>query len=269
MRTFFSVLVAAFVLISCDDGDVLTVELDFDDTYQACGDLVLFKTKTSPNESLSLQLESVDLETFFETEPIEAGSLLVDLVNLNQSYTINGSTNRFNYRTYSSEPVNVFCNDVPSANLDVINDYSSNSGNALFTINLVEDDNDGIPAALEDENLDGDNDPSTMPTDTDGDGLPNYLDQDDDGDNVFTSAEKPNYSVELGLTAAQDTDGDGTPDYLDTDDDGDGVFTRDEESNSANSNPTDDITNSAVGPDFLNPRNSSERSSYSLSHTFH
>lgn len=253
MRAIFSLLVSVLVLTSCNDGDIITTELDFDDTFEACGDLVLFKTKTSPNESLSLQLTGVDLETFFETQPIEPGSLLVELVLIQQpAITINGTTNRFNYRTYNKEPVNLFCNDIPPANPGVTNDYSSNVGTVLFTTNLVEDDNDGIPAALEDENLDGDNDPSTMPTDTDGDGLPNYIDPDDDGDNVNTAAENPNYSVELGLTDAQDTDGDGIPDYLDSDDDGDGVLTRNEESISQNNNPTDDITNSAVGPDYLN-----------------
>lgn len=252
MRFIFSFIALTFILTSCNDGDLITVEFDFENTYEACGELVFFKTKTSPYESLSLQLDGEDLESFFETEPINTGSLLVQLVDFQQQYSIDGSTNVFNYRTYDIDPDNLFCNDVPPANTDIINNYSSSSGTALFTITLVEDDNDGIPAAIEDENLDGDNDPSTMPTDTDNDGLPDYIDQDDDGDNVDTVDENPNYSEETGLSGAQDTDGDGTPDYLDTDDDGDEVLTINEESINANNDPTDDSTNSAIGPDYLN-----------------
>lgn len=251
MRPFFSVLVAALVLISCDDGDVLTVELDFDNTYMACGDLVLFKTKAAPGESLTLLLDGKNLEELLRAEPTTVDSIYYEVVNDNPSFEINGTTNRFNYRTYNTEPnpSALFCNEITPVNTGITNDYSSSSGLATFIIELTEDDNDGIPAILEDLNVNG----NLEDDDTDGDGIPNYLDADDDGDNVYTSAENPNYSEELGLSAAQDTDGDGTPDYLDDDDDGDNVPTRNEESTSPDQNPTNDITNSAIGSDYLNP----------------
>jgi hypothetical protein len=88
--------------------------------------------------------------------------------------------------------------------------------------------------------------------DTDGDGIPNYLDDDDDGDNVRTITENPEYSESEGLANAQDTDGDTIPDYLDDDDDGDMVLTRDEENNIQDENPTNDVTNNEIGPDYLN-----------------
>jgi len=88
--------------------------------------------------------------------------------------------------------------------------------------------------------------------DTDGDGLPNYLDEDDDGDNVLTKNEKPDPNTDGNLSDAQDTDADTIPDYLDDDDDGDGVKTRDEENDTQDQNPTNDITNSDVGADYLN-----------------
>jgi len=165
--------------------------------------------------------------------------------------TINGSTNRLTYRTYEGSPneADLFCNAIPPADLGVVKNEESTSGNITITTILAEDDNDGIPAEFEDINGNGDLDDD----DTDQDGVPNYLDQDDDGDNVFTSAENPNYTIADGLINAQDSDSDGIPDYLDADDDGDGVKTRDEENLSQDNNPLNDILDPNVGPDYLNP----------------
>ena len=117
---------------------------------------------------------------------------------------------------------------------------------------LTEDDNDGIPAALEDINGNGNLDDD----DTDGDGIPNYIDVDDDGDNILTKDENPDPNGDGILDDAQDTDGDGIPDYLDNDDDGDGVLTRDEENQSQDQNPANDITNSDVGARLFKSRSS-------------
>ena len=250
MRKIYSVLVVFFLLLSCDDGDIITVQLEFGDTFETCGELVVYKTKTDPDESLSLQITktpAVTLESLLETEIDPANPLFVNLVEATPQFS--GSETIFNYRTYGSTiPNNLFCNDVPPANLNITQDYVSNGVNAEFLITLIEDDGDGIPAELEDINNNGDLDDD----DTDGDGLPNYLDDDDDGDNVKTSTENPNYSITDGLANAQDTDSDGTPDYLDDDDDDDMVLTRDEENDSEDQNPTNDITNNSIGPDYLN-----------------
>ncbi len=92
-----------------------------------------------------------------------------------------------------------------------------------------DDDNDGVPNAFEDLDMDGnyDND------DTDMDGTPNYLDDDDDGDGILTMDELRD---EMG--ALVDSDGDGNFNYVDNDDDGDGVLTQDEAQN-ADSTPAD------------------------------
>ncbi len=105
-------------------------------------------------------------------------------------------------------------------------------------------DNDGIVNAFEDLNSDGDNDPSTNPTDTDGDGIPDYLDIDSDDDGIPDNVEGqltvgyiPPALVDSdanGLDDAYengggvgiipvDTDNDGIPDYVDTDSDNDDV----------------------------------------------
>ena len=63
-----------------------------------------------------------------------------------------------------------------------------------------------------------------------------------------------NFDITLAnpLGNAVDTDDDGTPNYLDNNDDGDITLTINEESLTQNLNPTDDITDATVGPDYLN-----------------
>ena len=246
MRQFLSICLIGLLMLSCDDGDVFEVTLEFEDTFESCGSLVFFKTKDSPPESLSIQLAGQSIEDFLEVGEDNT---------FQEIFEFSSNNNAFNYRTYSSAPNadDVFCNDIPPANIDIVSDAESTSGTATVTTVLVEDDNDGIPAEFEDENLDGDNDPSTNPTDTDMDGIPNYLDVDDDGDNVLTTAEGANYTEEDGLANAQHSDTDGIPDYLDPDDDGDGVLTRDEENITTDLNPQNDVSDPNVGADYLNP----------------
>jgi len=237
MKKIITLIFCCLVLTRCDDGDIITVQLDFDDTFETCGEIVFFKTKDDPAESLSVQITSpaLTIEDILEaTSPI--------------TRTINGSSNTFHYRTYNTITNDLFCNDIPPSEVEIMTDYESPSGTVTITTVLTEDDNDGIPAEFEDINGNGDLDDD----DTDGDGLPNYLDDDDDGDNVRTVTENPEYSQTEGLANAQDTDGDSIPDYLDDDDDGDGVLTRDEENNSIDQNPTNDVSNNEVGADYLN-----------------
>ncbi len=249
MRKLLYFLSVCFLLTSCNDGDIITVDIDFDDddTFEYCGELVFYKTKSDPSESLSLQLNAT-IEDFIELDNDNM------LVNAQETFSVDGSSNTFFYRTYSATlPSSYFCEEI-TPNITITNNSESTTGEVTVTTVLTEDDDDGIPAEIEDENLDGDDDPSTNPTDYDGDGIPDYLDDDDDGDNVPTTTENPNYSTTTGLADAQDTDDDGIPDYLDTDDDDDGVLTRDEENETVDQNPTNDITDNSDegGVDYLN-----------------
>lgn len=259
MRKLFSLFLLLFLLFTCDDGDIITVEFEFDDTFEACGNLVFHKEKDDPSESFSILLTSN--ANYNSLEDVLAYSLSNDGVFATPTtptieFTINGSSNRFNYRTYDTDlPSDYFCNDVPYSDIQILTDAESTSGDVTITTTLEEDDNDGIPAWFEDENLDGDDDPSTNPTDRDGDGIPDYLDDDDDGDNIRTVTENPNFDDDVdALVDPQDTDGDTIPDYLDDDDDGDSILTRDEENDSQDQNPANDVTNPASGlADYLNP----------------
>jgi hypothetical protein len=254
MRKLLTVLSILFFVTSCDDGDVFVVELEFDNTFQACGELVFYNIRETPFESISLQISSpvTTLDNIFEVEPTTTNPLLVELVNPTITGTINGTSNLLNYRSYSSSATNLFCNDVPPSNLQITEDLSSCCGNYLISTTYFEDDNDGVPAEMEDINGNG----NLYDDDSDGDGLPDFLDVDDDGDNVLTSTELLDYDNNDDdgnpLTNPQDTDGDGIPNYLDNDDDGDLVLTIDEENINQDLNPSNDYTNPNIA-DYLNP----------------
>ncbi|ALJ04237.1 hypothetical protein APS56_03350 [Pseudalgibacter alginicilyticus] len=241
MRQLFYIIISLSLVtvLSCDDGDIITVEFDFDDSFSSCGDLVLYKTKSEPAESMSINFTDLTLAELL-------------LVEENDTLITTTTSNTYNYRTYNNTTLptsGVFCTEIPSSEVNIIEDYESAGSEATIITVLTEDDNDGIASALEDINGNGD----LTDDDTDGDGIPNYLDIDDDGDNILTKDENPDPNGDGDLSDAQDTDADGIPDYLDADDDNDGVLTRDEENDTQNQNPKDDITNSDVGADYLNP----------------
>ncbi|WP_417196380.1 hypothetical protein [Bizionia sp.] len=256
MRKLLLVLLTFSMVSSCDDGDIINVDFEFGDTFVACGELVFYQVKENPFESLSLQIvePAWTLEKLIEVDTITG--LLVNDEPI--EIAIEGTANQFNYRSYNSNPAPLFCNDVPPSDIQINEDLSSVSGTGIINVFLVEDDNDGIPAEMEDANLDGDFDPATNPTDTDGDGIPDYLDVDDDGDNVLTSVEIEDDNADGDndpLTNPRDTDEDGIPNYLDTDDDNDGTLTIDEENAPADQNPANDYTDPSIA-DYLNPNES-------------
>ena len=234
MRIFLVLLFSSFVFISCDDGDVISVQLDFDKTLTSCGDetsssYILYDTRNDPFESLTLLFpNNSQAEAIFIPE--DSGNLI--------TIPINGNSVRFNYRTYTADPNTYICQDIPDASVSVIDNYEASSGDAIFTTTFEDDDNDGVPNALE---FDGD---------TDGDGIPNYKDYDDDGDNVPTINESPDPNGDGDLSDMKDTDSDSIPDYLDMDDDNDGTDTKFEDENN-NGNLFDDLAIGANVARFL------------------
>ena len=234
MRIYLVLIFSCFVFISCNDGDVISVELDFDKTLARCGDTttsnyILYDTKNDPFESLTLLLpNNAQADSIFG--PGISGKT--------ETLLINGNSVRFNYRTYTADPNNYICQDIPDASVSVIDNYEASSGDAIFTTTFEDDDNDGVPNALE---FDGD---------SDGDSIPNYKDYDDDGDNVPTKDENPDPNGDGDLSDMQDTDGDLIPDYLDMDDDNDDTLTKFEDENN-NGNLFDDLGTGATVARFL------------------
>jgi hypothetical protein len=243
MNKIILLSVLVLTILSCDDGDIIVDDLDFPETLEYCEgvtDLIIYTIKDDPYESLSIKLPNTDVEN------------LTTLTEVNPTTSLSAN-NTFNYRSYNGDPSAIFCNSLPPTSPTIINSYEATEGTVIFNTTLTEDDNDGIPAAL--ENLDGDDDFTN--DDTDGDGVPNYLDSDDDGDNVPTANENPDPNNDGDLSDAQDTDGDGVPDYLDEDDDNDGTITRNEDSNNDN-DPATDTTDEVVGYDYLNDQITTE-----------
>ena len=255
MRIVLCLLCVGLLLSSCNDGDVLEVGLDFDQELAFCDQssttYLVFDIKQDPDESLSL---------VFPNNTTNALIFAPEETGYEEQLEINGSSVRFNYRTYNGNPSNLLCQLVPDPTTTIINDYEASSGTVYTTTTFQDDDEDGIPTDVEDLNLDGDNNPDTMPTDSDGDGIPDYKDADDDNDNILTRFENPNYTAADGLTNAQNTDlelpnGDAIPDYLDPDDDGDGIPTRYEDED-LDDNPRNDFDEASETPDtarYLDP----------------
>ena len=65
---FFSLIILNSIIFSCDDGDILNVEFDFEDTFNTCEetDLVFYKTKTDPTESLSVVIPNYSINDVHE-----------------------------------------------------------------------------------------------------------------------------------------------------------------------------------------------------------
>ncbi len=233
MKKILFLFLAIILLQSCDDGDIIITTFNFDNaelkTCGVAGNYVFYKVNPEALESLSLKLVVTD--SLYKTEGIK-------------EYILNGTSNFVNYRTYDGElGTDYFCSSVPPTLPRVTVDYLASSGTVEFTTIFGYDDNDGVSPDME---FDGD---------TDDDGLPNLYDVDDDGDNVPTALELDIENADGDndpFTNPLDTDNDGIPDYLDPDDDGDGVLTRDEDKN-GDLDPRNDVTDSSVGADYLNP----------------
>lgn len=245
-------LVGLFSFIACNDGDIIVSNFN----YSAETDLrlcrvntinVLHNINSETNEAISFEFQLSGFVGRFE------GLCPPDptIIQLNQ-------TNKITYRRLSGaiSGDDYFCQQIPPNNPIVNEEFVSLDGGEaqLFFFASAQDDNDGVPAALEDINGDG----NLFNDDTDGDGIPNFLDTDDDNDNVLTQVEIIN---EDNPNEFPDFDEDGTPDYLDEDDDNDGVISRYEDLNAFDEldddgnpilNPRSSINEEGI-PNYLNP----------------
>jgi hypothetical protein len=219
-----------FLFFACDDGDIIVTYFDFDDAaLNQCGGpggYVFFKINNQSAESISLLLSTPE-ELF--------------LISGTQNFELNSSSNKVNYRKFLDAVSNdYFCSEIPPLEPQVSNEFIGESGEAKLVTTVILDDQDGL-----------DEDP-TNNLDSDGDALLNYFDDDDDGDNVPTIIELGTEYINGNSETPKDTDGDEIFDYLDEDDDGDGILTRYEDLNK-DLDPTNDISDGVIGPDYLNP----------------
>jgi hypothetical protein len=264
MRHIYIIL-CFLVLTSCNDGDILTVELEFDQDLERCendnASYLIYDTREDPNESLSLIIPRTDVsELLLFTIPTPVGTPII--------FPINGTTVRFNYRTYNRAIVtDELCDIIQPAGLTIVEDYEATTGTVEVTVTIEDDDEDGVPTEFEGRGELDENGLYSNALDTDDDGIPNYLDDDDDGDNVLTSAEINNSDGDNNPTTnPMNTDadlpnGDDIPDYLDKDDDGDGALTRLEDENFEDG-PTDDFADDPNGIPVPHYKNILETTAY-------
>ncbi|TVZ51826.1 hypothetical protein [Dokdonia sp. Hel_I_53] len=248
MKKIFTVCLLIAITISCDDGDVTITEFDFDQTIELCStpdnNQYVFYNTNDANEGIAVQFTTT--EDILSEEITEPNFAIIDST---YSVRLDGGQDRVVYRKFKSAVTNnYFCNIIPPSEPIVDNELISYSTDLSIKVTGFMDDNDGIPAEVEDP--DGYNSTNIGDMkDTDLDGIPNIYDDDDDGDNVPTRAEY----VADQLDNLQDSDEDTIPDYLDDDDDGDGVLTRYEDAN-GDLNPMNDNSdvNNPTKDDYLN-----------------
>ena len=241
----FTIIFSLLILAACDDGDIISVQLEFDQELERCENDVdsylIYDLRDDPNESLSLIIPRNDANELLFTEPTATDTPTI--------LPINGTSVRFIYRTYnraiiSSSSNQELCDVVPPSDLIIVEDYEASTGTVEVTVTIDDDDNDGISSEDEGRDPNGDGDFSDA-LNSDGDAFPDYLDEDDDNDNVKTINEIDTTNSDGDnnpFTNPLDTDGDGTPDYLDTDDDGDNILTI-EEDEDGDKNPRNDNSN--------------------------
>lgn len=213
------IFIISFLFWSCDDGDIIVSDFNFDQdsNLNLCefqGNRKVLHIVTESNEAISLSFDRNILSGIVNTIEPEPFTVPIDNSNRINYRRLNNSVNSNDY----------FCQEIPPSRPTVLEEFESTSGGSVeFTIIRqsgpnVDSDGDGI---LDSDESGPNND--LINYDTDGDGIPNFLDIDDDNDNIPTL-------VEIGGSAAPDidldTDENGTPNYLDDDDDGDGVITR-------------------------------------------
>lgn len=239
MKNVFRIVVFSFLLISCDDGDLIVTDFNFENKkLQWCEDSdtqVLFNLNNDlVHEAIAFRF-SLNNETsqFLTTQE---GVTTIPL----------SANNQIIYRVFDSQiESSYFCNAIPPVSPKVVEEYRTTSGGeVLITTSLVNNtDHDGDGVLSSQEGM-------SAEKDTDLDGIPDYLDIDDDGDNIPTRIEIE-VAAENTVNNLPDSDNDGTPDFLDNDDDNDGTLTRNEDWN-MNNNPADDRNADGV-PHYLNP----------------
>lgn len=239
MKNVYWFLFAVLLLISCDDGDLIVTDFDFENQQlQWCGNddsQVLYNINNDQvHEAIAFRFTYNTVEPgFFATEE---GQIRIPL----------NAENQVIYRVFDGQVENdYFCNSIPPVSPQVTEEYRSTSGGEVIITSTLKNatDHDGDGVLSEAEGM-------ASERDTDEDGIPDYLDIDDDGDNILTRTEN---DVEAANTVngLPDSDNDGTPDYLDADDDGDGTITRYEDWN-RNNNPADDQNDEGLAH-YLNP----------------
>jgi hypothetical protein len=121
MKKLIYIVLLCLGFQSCDDGEVIFTNFDFDNVnLQYCGDVgdfVFFKIKTQSFETLALQLRTLDS--------------ILHVPDTN-TYVLGDGTHSLTYRIFNEQiTANYFCNAIPSTTPKVTSEYISTGGNAI------------------------------------------------------------------------------------------------------------------------------------------
>ena len=120
MRSLLILLFCCNFLLSCDDGDVLNVELDFDKNLTLCGDLhllIIFYTtlKTTRLNRSRFYFQTMHKRKHFNPEV--SGNM--------ETMTINKSVSASFTELTTGDPNDYICQDIPDANVSVNENYEA------------------------------------------------------------------------------------------------------------------------------------------------
>ncbi|WP_378187463.1 hypothetical protein ACE939_03870 [Aquimarina sp. W85] len=120
--------------ISCSEGDIITVELEFDGVLDNCANtnantFVFYKLNSANTKTLLLNFT----ETNFDLIPDSKKLANVETVLLNQT------TNLVTYREFSASinPSSYFCSDIPPKENTTTLEYTSTSGTAEISYDFL------------------------------------------------------------------------------------------------------------------------------------
>ncbi|MBU2946848.1 DUF6923 family protein [Zobellia uliginosa] len=225
-------------IIDNDNGPILTI----DDASAVEGNAISFPVTLSNASATDITLTF----TFMNGRADDT-----DYTNTNIQATIPAGTTSITIDVPTTDDTldeidEDFTISILSVDAGIVGDTSDTATGIILDNDLpdIDSDNDGILDVVEDLNTDGDDDPSTNPTDSDGDAYPDYLDIDSDNDGIPDNVEAQTTSgyigpslvdangnglddayengTDLGLVPVN-TDGEDQQDYLDPDSDNDGV----------------------------------------------
>lgn len=134
MGRLFAIFIFSIFLLSCDDGDVILTNFNFDNAaLKTCGDVgnyVFYKENPQVFESLSLKLGTTD--SLYKNEGLK-------------TYELNGTSSYVNYRSYDGAlGNNYFCNSIPPTSPKVESDYLASSGTVEIYVTFEYEDR-GLP----------------------------------------------------------------------------------------------------------------------------
>ena len=155
MRKLFFISIILSLFISCNDGDIIVTDFNFEaSNLNNCSGPAAYifynVNNSSSAESISLVLETSDI-LFLDSSVVE--------------YVLNGTSYYANYRKYDNDiDDDYFCSIIPPTVPNVTIEYEGVSGIAVLTTIATKDDEDGIYE-----------DPASE-LDTDNDGILDYYD---------------------------------------------------------------------------------------------